>query len=563
MGVADEAVLLTDEEILLLTPEERAEVARYWEQQIVLATLEDETDWRRWLPNLFPRYFESGFASHHCEFWDWVWGIELDSKTNDAFIAIWPRGGAKSTSAEAAVVALAARRRRKYGLYVCETQPQADDHVGNISAMLESKAVERAYPALAERLVGKFGNSKGWRRNRLRTPTFTIDALGLDVAARGMKLDEDRPDLIIFDDLDNDNDGPGQVEKKINAITKKLLPAGADDLTVLGIQNLIHPQGVFARLAGLANEEADFLSNRIVSGPIPALKDATFDAEADGSWKIVSGEPTWEGQDLARCQTNVDDWGITAFRTEAQHDTDAKGGGMFDHVVFQHCTRDEVPDLVRVEVWVDPAVTATDNSDAMAIQVDGLGPDRCIYRLRSWEERATPVNALRLAIAWALLEGALRVGVETDQGGDTWRSVYKEAYDAVLLDIAMIREGAEVAGQPNYIAAIVELSGRETIHDYDVKPFFAEEKAGTIQAPKAHRVQQMLPDYEKAGRIKHVIGDHLLLERSLFRFPARKPFDLVDAAFWSWNALRLYGQPARTNTKRNARSFPQPKFTRA
>lgn len=523
----------------------------------------DENDWRAWLPWLFPSYFPVAFAPHHAEFWDWLWAIELGIKPLTAFIGCWARGGGKSVSAEAGLVALGARRRRRYCVYVCETQDQADDHVGNIGTMLESEQVGAAYPMLGDRMLGKFGSVKGWRRNRLRCADgFTIDALGLDTAARGMRLDEDRPDLLCFDDVDSDTDGPGKVEKKVNAITKKLLPAGSEDLAVLGIQNLVHAQGVFGRLVGAAEESADFLATRIVSGPVPALEDATFDRGPDGGWKIVAGRPTWEGQDLATCQYQVDDWGYTAFLAEAQHDTDAKGGGMFDHIAFAHCERDDVPALMRTEVWVDPAVTNTDKSDSMAVQCDGLAADGTIYRLRSWEQRTTPVNALKLAIAWAMCEGASRVGVETDQGGDTWRSVYKEALQAVRDDLARIRAGDGADGLPEYVRALAELAGREPSEL--LSPFFGEAKAGSTQQPKEHRIQQMLTQgYEKAGAIVHVLGTHAVLERALFRFPARKPYDLADAAYWCWKHLAAFGQPTRTSASAGVRRpFPKMPVTR-
>jgi hypothetical protein len=46
----------------------------------------------------------------------------------------------------------------------------------------------------------------------------------------------------------------------------------------------------------------------------------------------------------------------------------------------------------------------------------------------------------------------------------------------------------------------------------------------------------MLTDYER-GRIIHVLGTHEVLERALKRFPVQKPYDLVDAAGWSWRDL--------------------------
>jgi phage terminase large subunit-like protein len=113
--------------------------------------------------------------------------------------------------------------------------------------------------------------------------------------------------------------------------------------------------------------------------------------------------------------------------------------------------------------------------------------------------------ALTKAIQVALEYGCDVVGIETDQGGETWGSVYREA------------------------AHSLELKDNQI-------PRLRYARAGSI-GPKTHRASMMLTDYEK-GRITHVWGTHGVLEKSLRRFPKTKPFDLVDAAFWAWRDLR-------------------------
>jgi hypothetical protein len=130
-------------------------------------------------------------------------------------IAAFGARRAKSTNAEAAVIDLGARGVRRYCWYVSATQDKADSHVENIAGMLESPQVSRYYPNLGQRMMGKFGNSKGWRRNRLRTASgLTVDSLGLDTGARGVKIEDARPDLIIFDDVDELHDTSVTTHKK-------------------------------------------------------------------------------------------------------------------------------------------------------------------------------------------------------------------------------------------------------------------------------------------------------------------------------------------------------------
>lgn len=292
-------------------------------------------DYEGWLRALFPSYVSDlhgrpiALARHHHDFWAWVWALERGTRPRP-FVGVWARGAGKSTSAELACVAVGYQRSRRYILYVSSTQQQADDHVQNVASLLESASLAAAYPQLAERSLGKYGSSRGWRRNRLRTAAgLIVDALGLDTAARGVKLDEFRPDLTILDDVDDAVDSPETTRKKIVAITQKLLPAGSSDAATLAVQNIVHHEGVFARLAGLASEPADFLADRIVSGPHPALIGFEVQKQPDGKWLIIRGVPTWDGQDVATCQRQVNDWGIRAFRAEAQHDRTPPEGQAF------------------------------------------------------------------------------------------------------------------------------------------------------------------------------------------------------------------------------------------
>lgn len=287
--------------------------------------------YEEWLARYFPMYVSSGFAERHHEFWRWVWDLEAGVRPATVPVLLWPRGGAKSTSVELGCAAIAARKTRKYVLYVSGKQSQADDHVGNVAQMLESKALGLDFSEITERKLNKFGSQLGWRRNRIRTASgFTIDALGLDVAARGAKLEEQRPDLIVFDDVDDTSDTIATVEKKITAITQKILPAEAPEAGAIFVQNLVHYESVAARLAGLASKPADFLADREVSGPFPAVVGLkTEPVPGTTKHRIVGGTATWEGQSLATCEQQINRWGLKAFLAEAQHERTPPEGQAF------------------------------------------------------------------------------------------------------------------------------------------------------------------------------------------------------------------------------------------
>lgn len=417
----------------------------------------------------------------------------------------------------------------------CETQDQADDHVANIAAMLESSTIELAYPDLGRPAVNKQGQSKGWRRNRIVTASgFILDACGLDSAARGIKFEAQRPDFMVFDDIDGELDTESITAKKIKVITQKLLPAGSSNCATLMVQNLVHENSIFARLASTDQpnepESADFLRTRIVSGPIPAIiglrvEEREMEAE-DGEkirrWVIVEGEATWpEGFPVEDCEALINEFGLSAFLAECQHVTEPPDGDIFAHLDFQRCGFEDLPKkFKKVVVWVDPAVSSTDTSDSMGIQCDALGPDGKIYRLWSYEQRSTPYAAIKLAIKKAIEYQADVIGIETNQGDQLWRIVYDQAMEDVRSEMAR-QIDPETGKKGDFFRKM---------------PRYKEKKATKDLGSKVTRAERMLVDYERFIFV-HVEGTHVALERALKRFPKVKPYDLVDAAYWSWSEI--------------------------
>lgn len=370
-------------------------------------------DWRGWLGAVFGSYVRPPFASYHAEFWEWVWGLEADVPA-PPFVSILPRGFGKSTMAEIACAAVAARETRRYGLYVCATQDAADKHVQNVAGLLESKAFSRAFPQVGERRVGKYGDSRGWRRNRLSTASdFTLDAAGFDTGIRGLKDEEHRPDFIIFDDIDHRHDSLEAVEKKIVTLTESILPARAPHAAVVFAQNLIHKNGIVARLA---DGRADFLNDRVVSGPHPALIDPEYE-RVDGRWHIIAGTSTWEAMPVEALEVTLNTIGLKAFKREEQHEVkEAEGAIWSQDVIDEHRERDGMPEeisLVRVVIGVDPPGATAE----CGIVVVGKGSNKRGYVLGDYSKAGSP-NAWATAVVAAYdAHQADAVVVETNFGG--------------------------------------------------------------------------------------------------------------------------------------------------
>jgi predicted phage terminase large subunit-like protein len=306
--------------------------------------------WQKWLQTNFPSICSSPLADRHIRLWEWVERLTLGERAK-SFIAIWPRGGAKSTTVELACARLCIKRSRRFVLYVCETQDQANKHVQAIASLLEKLGIERA--------LNVYGSSKGWRRQELRTANgFNVAAFGLDTGSRGVKIDEFRPDLIVMDDIDGLHDTQKTTQKKQEIITNTVLPAGSPDMAVLFVQNRIRQNSIMSLLAdGLA----DFLRNREPISEEPAVRGLKVDSvpHEDGSnrYKIIAGEATWEGQNLQVCEQQINDFGLKAFRREAQHEVSGADGIFFRVSQLKTIDPEDVPPITIAGLAGDLAAT--------------------------------------------------------------------------------------------------------------------------------------------------------------------------------------------------------------
>ena len=487
----------------LITSDVRRSIGVEKLRQIALKNMTPKapSDPESWIKTVYPHLKLAPSGDRHFQMWEWAQNVQRGKRPRP-FVAIWPRGSGKSTTAEIITTYLGAAGDRKYVWYVSGTQSLADLHVESVGALLESPTFSHFYPMMSQRAVGKFGSVKGWRRNRLRAANgFIIDALGIDSGARGSKVEEQRPDLIILDDIDDGVDSDDAIAKKIETITHGILPAGSQDVAILAIQNLISKRGFFGKMT---NGTADYLTDRIMSGPFPAVYNLQTQ-NIDGRNIIVGGEPSWVGQTLSICQNQIDSWGISAFLKEAQHEIKDEGS-LFANIEFQYCEFDKIPELVRTIVVVDPAVTSTDRSDSHGIAIGGLGTDDKVYFLWSHEEIMTPESSITLAIKKGMEYGADTLIIEANQGGIVWETVYEHVIE---------KHSFPRTSTPN-LSLI---------------------KASSATGSKIVRANQLLAGYETNRVIHKIGGDLLQLEQGLRRFPISKPFDLVDAAVHCWVAL--------------------------
>ncbi len=442
--------------------------------------------WREWLEAHFGHVCTADPAPRMVRLWEWFEALSPGIKPPSR-VEVWPRGGAKSSVVELACARLAVRGTRRFALIVSGTQEQADKHVAAVADHLERLRIGRA--------VNPYGHSRGWRRSMLRTATgFNIAAFGLDTGARGVKLGDARPDLMVFDDVDDRLDTEAATEKKLTTITQTLLPAGAADCAVLFVQNRVHAGSVAAQLA---DGKADFLHDREPVCEEAAIVGLEVEQrqQSDGTLRyvITAGTPTWAGQGIESCQRQINEWGLRAFRREAQHETDEEEGGLWSRDILNKTRATRHPDLSRIVVGVDP--NATEGGDEAGIVVAGCS------------------EAQGYVIDDATMDG----------GPKRWAEAAVAAYHRHKADclVAESNNGGEMVAIT--IGTIAGAPPVKLIH------------ASRGKLTRAEPIAKMYFD----GRIHHV-GHFSALEREMCTWAPGMPSpNRMDAAVWSLTELML------------------------
>lgn len=205
----------------------------------------------------FPHYFSRPSPEFHKEL-DAIWqqGVlkgqypitpvkikEISRMNGTKRVAAAPRGHAKSTTLTfKGTMHAIVYGYKHYPIIISDSSEQAEGFLDNIRVEFEEN----------EFLKEDFGDLTGkvWRSNVLITSTnIKVEAIGSGKKIRGRKHRNWRPDLIVLDDIENDENvrTPEQRSKLENWFLKAVSKAGDDYTDIVYIGTLLHYDSLLAK----------------------------------------------------------------------------------------------------------------------------------------------------------------------------------------------------------------------------------------------------------------------------------------------------------------------------
>ncbi len=191
-----------------------------------------ETDFESWAKFYFPKFYTSSPASFHIKA-----SRRIIDKAEWFEVRSWARELAKSTRTMMEVLYLALTNKKKNILLVSSTLDNAKRLLNPYKKALE----------LNLRIIADYGEQQSfgqWEEAEFVTqPKVAFRALGKGQSPRGTRNEANRPDVILIDDIDTDEEcrNPDRIKEAVKWIDEALIPtrSTSNPMLILACGNII------------------------------------------------------------------------------------------------------------------------------------------------------------------------------------------------------------------------------------------------------------------------------------------------------------------------------------
>jgi len=197
----------------------------------------------------FPHYLKTKSCSFHNELYEMLDNITIKGGGRLAIAA--PRGAAKSSIVSVFYpLWCICYRKGGYIFLLSDTAEQANTMLAHIKTELETnERLIAGFPGVCE--IGQKPKPERWTRSEIMTRNgVKVTALGAGQKIRGRRNKAMRPDIIVVDDIENDENTQSEEprQKLFDWFTKVPLKAGSAKTNVVVIGTIQHYDSLLAKL---------------------------------------------------------------------------------------------------------------------------------------------------------------------------------------------------------------------------------------------------------------------------------------------------------------------------
>lgn len=331
-----------------------------------------------------------------------------------AFVA--PRSMGKSTMwFLVAPLWAGAHGHSKFVAAFADSAGQAEQHLATFKAELAgNELLQKDFPQFCQPARRPGGQTESDNRSMMKMSNgFVFAAKGVDSASLGLKSGADRPDVLIFDDIEPSasNYSSFQAEKRLSTITDALLPLN-EFARVAIVGTVTMPGSIVHQLVKTVTAKEDEHEQWIADEKFKTFYYQPIVADEEGNRRSVWPQK-WPLNFLESIEHT------RAYALNYLNDPMGNDGGYWTSDDFQYA----VPsDLAWCMLSIDPAVTTKTSSDYTGMAVVGYSvSEKKTYVLHAEQIKATGSGINKRA--GELLAMYPQIGlvyIECNQGGDLW-----------------------------------------------------------------------------------------------------------------------------------------------
>jgi len=294
----------------------------------------------------------------------WIGPARGQREDRKAFVA--PRACGKSTWFFLILVMWAgANKHVKFAAAFADSGAQAELHLATFKAeQAENVLLRTDFPEFCNPARRHTGRTVADNQNMLHTRSgFTFVAKGIDSTSLGMKMGADRPDLLIFDDIEPPEStySPFQRDKRLSTVENAILPLNELARVVI-VGTVTMPGSIIHELVRHAKGEE-------VESWVDEQKIRTYHTRA-----IVARPDGTERSVWPRKWTMAYLVSIRHTRSfKLNYDNDPKGR-QGDYWQSEDIRYGRPPNITKWFIFVDPPVTQKTRSDECGIALVGYAP---------------------------------------------------------------------------------------------------------------------------------------------------------------------------------------------
>lgn len=343
-----------------------------------------------------PTIFQFGFPPVFKAVWQWLVGEIFKIRSFPQLALGLPRGFGKTTVIKLFILFCILFTQKKFILIISATATLAENILSDVVDMLEEPNIKNTF---GDWKLGIEKDTQSIKKFGFRNRNITIAALGAGTSLRGLNIKNERPDLMIFEDIQTREQAESQIQSEnlekwmVGTAMKAKSPHGC---MFLFVANMYPTKWSILRRLKSNPNWVKFIAGGILADGTSLWEDLQPIAQLEREFQndLMAGRPE-------------------IFYSEVLNDENASSNNLIDLSLLPPLPydKDSIPPAAGSFIIIDPSGNKS-NSDATAIGYCEVHDGRPIL-MELNNERMSPGDTIRTAIEIGLRKGCRLIAVES------------------------------------------------------------------------------------------------------------------------------------------------------